>query len=165
MDYTSRMVALLRELRRERNGAVADSMRYYGAPYGLNYGVSLPTLRRIARAEAPDHAFAEIDSEGVPAAECTRPQSRGRREVAHPALLPGVLTEFRLHQSPRLHGPMFKLRLQRLRAFQPFGTTIPISHSDPPDCFILTDILFKLALQNRPGKFFSPFLHIFALTF
>ena len=58
MDYTSRMVALLRELRRERNGAVADSMRYYGAPYGLNYGVSLPTLRRIARAEAPDHAFA-----------------------------------------------------------------------------------------------------------
>ena len=38
MDYTSRMVALLRELRRERNGAVADSMRYYGTPYGLNYG-------------------------------------------------------------------------------------------------------------------------------
>lgn len=58
MDYTSRMVALLRELRRERNGAVADSMRYYGTPYGLNYGVSLPTLRRIARAEAPDHDFA-----------------------------------------------------------------------------------------------------------
>lgn len=58
MDYTSRMVALLRELRRERNGAVADSMRYYGTPYGLNYGVSLPTLRRIARSEAPDHAFA-----------------------------------------------------------------------------------------------------------
>ena len=58
MDYTSRMVALLRELRRERNGAVADSMRYYGTPYGLNYGVSLPTLRRIARAEAPDHGFA-----------------------------------------------------------------------------------------------------------
>ena len=58
MDFTSRMVALLRELRRERNGAVADAMRYYGAPYGLNYGVSLPTLRRIARAEAPDHAFA-----------------------------------------------------------------------------------------------------------
>ena len=58
MDYTSRMVALLRELRRERNGAVADSMRYYGTPYGLNYGVSLPTLRRRARAEAPDHGFA-----------------------------------------------------------------------------------------------------------
>lgn len=125
----------------------------------------VPADRTHAEPQPPDHAFAEIDSEGVPAAECTLPQSRGRREVAHPALLPGVLTEFRLHQSPRLHGPMFKLRLQRFRAFQPFGTTIPISHSDPPDCFIITDILFKLALQNRPGKFFSPFLDIFALTF
>ncbi len=27
MDFTSRMVALLGELRRERNGAVADAMR------------------------------------------------------------------------------------------------------------------------------------------
>ena len=52
------MVALLGELRRERNGAVADAMRYYGAPYGLNYGVSLPTVRRLARAETPDHDFA-----------------------------------------------------------------------------------------------------------
>lgn len=52
------MVALLGELRRERNGAVADAMRFYGAPYGLNYGVSLPTLRRLARAEIPDHDFA-----------------------------------------------------------------------------------------------------------
>lgn len=58
MDFTSRMVALLGELRRERNGAVADAMRCYGAPYGLNYGVSLPTLRRLARAETPDHDFA-----------------------------------------------------------------------------------------------------------
>ena len=33
-------------------------MRYYGTPYGLNYGVSLSTLRRLARAEAPDHGFA-----------------------------------------------------------------------------------------------------------
>lgn len=58
MDFTSRMVALLGELRRERNGAVADAMRFYGARYGLNYGVSLPTLRRLARAEASDHDFA-----------------------------------------------------------------------------------------------------------
>ncbi len=41
-DFTSRMVALLGAMRRERNGAVADAMRYYGADYGLNYGVSLP---------------------------------------------------------------------------------------------------------------------------
>lgn len=58
MDFTSRMTALLGAFRRERNGAVADSMRFYGCPYGLNYGVSLPTLRRLARTEATDHAFA-----------------------------------------------------------------------------------------------------------
>ena len=58
MDFTSRMAALLGAFRRERNGAVADSMRFYGKPYGLNYGVSLPTLRLLARAEAPDHEFA-----------------------------------------------------------------------------------------------------------
>lgn len=52
------MVALLGELRRERNGAVADAMCLCGKPYGLNYGVSLPTLRRIARAETPDYDFA-----------------------------------------------------------------------------------------------------------
>lgn len=58
MDFTSRMVGLLARMRRERNGAVADAMRLCGASYGLNYGVSLPTLRRIARAEPPDHDFA-----------------------------------------------------------------------------------------------------------
>lgn len=58
MDYTSRMTALLTAFRRERNGAVADAMRLYGAPYGLNYGVSLPTVRAVARAEGYDHDFA-----------------------------------------------------------------------------------------------------------
>ena len=59
MDFTSRMAALLGAFRRERNGAVADSMHFHGKPYGLNYGVSLPTLRMLARAEAPDHEFAK----------------------------------------------------------------------------------------------------------
>ena len=58
MDFTSRMTTLLGAFRRERNGAVADSMRFYGRPYGLNYGVSLPTLRHLARAGATDHDFA-----------------------------------------------------------------------------------------------------------
>ncbi len=58
MDFTSRMAALLGAFRRERNGAVADSMRFYGKPCGLNYGVSLPTLRSLARAEGTDHEFA-----------------------------------------------------------------------------------------------------------
>lgn len=52
------MTTLLGAMRRERNGAVADAMRFYGRPYGLNYGVSLPTLRTLARTEGRDHAFA-----------------------------------------------------------------------------------------------------------
>lgn len=58
MDFTARMVALLGAFRRERNGLVADTMHYEGARYGLNFGVSLPTIRTIARRERPDHAFA-----------------------------------------------------------------------------------------------------------
>lgn len=54
------MVALLAAMRRQRNGAVADGMRRYGAACGLNYGVSLPTLRAIARAETPDSDFARL---------------------------------------------------------------------------------------------------------
>ena len=59
MDFTANMATLLGRFRRERNGAVADSMRLYGKAYGLNYGVSLPTVRSIARAEEPDHAYAK----------------------------------------------------------------------------------------------------------
>ena len=52
------MIRLLGALRREMNGAVANGMYLYGRPYGLNYGVSLPTVRSIARAEGCDHDFA-----------------------------------------------------------------------------------------------------------
>lgn len=58
MDNTARMIRLLGRLRREMNGAVADSMRYYGKDYGLNYGVSIPTIRAIARAEGCDDSLA-----------------------------------------------------------------------------------------------------------
>ncbi len=58
MDFTSRMVELLSAVRRERNGAVADAMRCYGRRCGLNYGVSLPTVRALARACARDAGFA-----------------------------------------------------------------------------------------------------------
>lgn len=60
MNATSSMVALLARMRRERNGAVADAMCRYGSPCSLNYGVSLPTVRQIARAETPDHAYARL---------------------------------------------------------------------------------------------------------
>lgn len=58
MDNTARMIRLLGQLRREMNGAVVDSMRYHGSDYGLNYGVSIPTIRTIARAEGCDDALA-----------------------------------------------------------------------------------------------------------
>ncbi len=58
MDYDSRKAKFRVALWRERNGAVAATMRYYGKAYGRNYGVSLPTIRQLARAGAPDQAFA-----------------------------------------------------------------------------------------------------------
>ncbi len=56
---TSRMAHLLGELRRQMNGAIVGSMRDYGAEYGLNYGVSIPTIRSMGRQEQRDHRFAK----------------------------------------------------------------------------------------------------------
>lgn len=58
MQFTSRMAALLGRMRRERNGVVADTMYCYGHPCGLNYGVSLPTVRQIAKEEGTDYCYA-----------------------------------------------------------------------------------------------------------
>lgn len=57
-NKTSRMIALLGAMRKQMNGAVADAMYYYGADYGLNYGVSLPTVRQIAGEVEKDHDLA-----------------------------------------------------------------------------------------------------------
>lgn len=62
MTTTEKVAALLRRLRIEMNGAVAGGMSDYGGPgreYGLNYGVSLPTIREVAQAYAPDQELAE----------------------------------------------------------------------------------------------------------
>ena len=59
MDNTQRMIALLGRVRREMNGAVSESMSTHGQKYGLNYGVSVATLREIAEGEAKDYAFAK----------------------------------------------------------------------------------------------------------
>ncbi len=58
-NFTSRFATLLGECRRQMNGAVVGSMRYYGAEYGLNYGVSLPTLRSLAEAEGCNYDYAK----------------------------------------------------------------------------------------------------------
>lgn len=55
MDNTSKMITLLGKMRKQMNGAVADAMFYYGTRYGLNYGVSLPTVREIAAEVGKDH--------------------------------------------------------------------------------------------------------------
>ncbi|MEG2365948.1 MAG: DNA alkylation repair protein [Alistipes sp.] len=60
MNLTPRLLGFLGAIRREMNGETADAMRYYGAAYGLNYGVSLPTLRSLARAEVADHEYAKF---------------------------------------------------------------------------------------------------------
>ncbi len=60
MTNGEKMTALLRLLKKEMNGAVADSMREKGMEYPLNYGVSIPVLRRIAAAYAPDHPLARL---------------------------------------------------------------------------------------------------------
>lgn len=52
------MISLLGAMRKQMNGAVADAMYYYGANYGLNYGVSLPTVRQIAKEHEQNHDLA-----------------------------------------------------------------------------------------------------------
>ncbi len=58
MSDTERMIALLRRLRTETNGAVVGVMEQRGIRYPLSYGVSFPTLRNIAREYAPNHSLA-----------------------------------------------------------------------------------------------------------
>lgn len=60
MDNTSRMVALLGAVRKQMNGAVLDTLRYYGADYGLNYGVAIHSLRETARETGRDDDFARF---------------------------------------------------------------------------------------------------------
>lgn len=58
MDNTSLMLQLLRQLKVEMNGEVSATMNERGIRYGLNYGVTLPTIQRIAREYTPCHSLA-----------------------------------------------------------------------------------------------------------
>ena len=53
------MIALLGRVRKQMNGAVSESMATHGQQYGLNYGVSIATVRQIAESEAQDYSFAK----------------------------------------------------------------------------------------------------------
>lgn len=59
MDNTPRMIELLGRLRKQMNGAVSESMATSGESYGLNYGVSVITVREIVATEERDYDFAK----------------------------------------------------------------------------------------------------------
>lgn len=54
------MAELLRELRRQTNGAVVGDMHSRGIDYPLSYGVSAADVKALAARYAPDHAFARL---------------------------------------------------------------------------------------------------------
>ena len=58
MDNTALMLQLLKRLKVEMNGAVTGAMQERGIVYPLNYGVSVPTIRDIAREYGPNHSLA-----------------------------------------------------------------------------------------------------------
>lgn len=58
MDDTARMIALLRRLKVEMNGAVVEAMQQRGIEYPLSYGVSIPTIQQIARECPSGHSLA-----------------------------------------------------------------------------------------------------------
>lgn len=58
MDDTARMIALLRRLKVEMNGAVVEAMQQRGIVYPLSYGVSVPTIQHIARECPAGHSLA-----------------------------------------------------------------------------------------------------------
>lgn len=65
-ELIERKNELLLALRREMNGAVAGSMRDGGIEYGLNFGVSVPTIRSVASRYAGDDELAsEVWKSGV----------------------------------------------------------------------------------------------------
>ena len=59
MDSTQRMISLLGRLRKQMNGAVSESMQRDGQKYGLNYGVSIATVREIVAEEERDYEFSK----------------------------------------------------------------------------------------------------------
>jgi hypothetical protein len=59
-NNTSKMVTLLGKIRKQMNGAVLDTFRYYGAKYGMNYGVAIHSIREMATEIGTDHSLAEF---------------------------------------------------------------------------------------------------------
>lgn len=82
-DYAPRMSALLAEMRRNMDGVTAEAMYNAGVRGLLNYGVSIPAIRNIARATGKDHGFARF---------LYRQQVRELRMAAVSVAAPGCVT-------------------------------------------------------------------------
>lgn len=59
-NNTSKMVTLLGKIRKQMNGAVLDTFRYYGDKYGMNYGVAIHSVRQMATEQGVDHDLAQF---------------------------------------------------------------------------------------------------------
>ena len=59
-NNTSKMVALLGKIRKQMNGAVLDTFRYYGENYGMNYGVAIHSLRDMANQVGTDDSLSRF---------------------------------------------------------------------------------------------------------
>lgn len=59
-NNTSKMVTLLGKIRKQMNGAVLDTFRYYGQNYGMNYGVAIHSLRDMANQVGMDDSLARF---------------------------------------------------------------------------------------------------------
>ncbi|MEG1607162.1 MAG: DNA alkylation repair protein [Mucinivorans sp.] len=51
-------VKIFSALRRQMNGHITGAMELCGVQYGMNYGVSIPTIKDICAFYGPDHALA-----------------------------------------------------------------------------------------------------------
>lgn len=60
MKNSDIMVALLRSLKVEMNGAVVEAMESRGVRYPLSYGVSLPTIKSISEQYGINHSLAML---------------------------------------------------------------------------------------------------------
>ena len=56
---TPELKEIKRLYRRYMNGMVAQSMRDKGMPYRVNFGLTMPLLRRIAEGVSPGREIAE----------------------------------------------------------------------------------------------------------
>ena len=59
-NNTSKMVTLLGKIRKQMNGAMLDTFRYYGHNYGMNYGVAIHSLRDMANQVGTDDSLARF---------------------------------------------------------------------------------------------------------